>query len=149
MSGSTKNRARGVDVAIPFVYGSTASLIGPEDKPSDPSHTHKWAVYLRGVDGQDLSVYIAKVEFKLHESFAEPVRAITKPPFEVNETGWGEFEIAIRISFNDPNEKILTVSHHLQLHPANLPDQSKGLNNVVSEHYEEIVQKICFTTGIP
>ena len=30
---------------------------------------------------------------------------VTKPPFEVTETGWGEFEIAIKIYFHDPNER--------------------------------------------
>ena len=30
---------------------------------------------------------------------------ITKPPYEVNETGWGEFEIQIKIYFMDPLER--------------------------------------------
>ena len=30
---------------------------------------------------------------------------ITKPPYEVTETGWGEFEVVIKIYFNDSNER--------------------------------------------
>ena len=32
-------------------------------------------------------------------------RVCSKPPYEVKETGWGEFEIQIRIYFHDPAEK--------------------------------------------
>lgn len=34
---------------------------------------------------------------------------ITKPPYEVTETGWGEFEIVIKIYFNDPNERPVNI----------------------------------------
>ena len=30
---------------------------------------------------------------------------VIKPPYEVTETGWGEFEIIIKIYFVDPNER--------------------------------------------
>lgn len=30
---------------------------------------------------------------------------VVRPPYEVTETGWGEFEIIIKIYFNDPNER--------------------------------------------
>lgn len=33
------------------------------------------------------------------------VSVVVKPPYEVTETGWGEFEIIIKIYFNDPNER--------------------------------------------
>jgi len=34
---------------------------------------------------------------------------ITKPPYEVTETGWGEFEVVIKIYFNDPNERPVNI----------------------------------------
>ena len=37
----------------------------------------------------------------MHESYANPNRVVSKPPFEVSERGSGEFEIQIRIYFND------------------------------------------------
>ena len=33
--------------------------------------------------------------FQLHPSFDNPMREYTHPPYEVTETGWGEFEIAV------------------------------------------------------
>lgn len=33
------------------------------------------------------------------------VSVVLKPPYEVTETGWGEFEIIIKIYFNDPTER--------------------------------------------
>jgi YEATS domain-containing protein 4 len=52
-----------------------------------------------------MSTYVKKVHFKLHESYADPNRNVVKPPYEVTETGWGEFEIVIKIYFHDPNER--------------------------------------------
>lgn len=44
--------------------------------------------------------------------------AIERPPFEVTETGWGEFDIIIKIFFvAEAAEKPLTFTHHLKLHP--------------------------------
>jgi hypothetical protein len=37
------------------------------------------------------------------------IAVVTKPPYEVTETGWGEFEIVIKIYFNDPNEKSVSI----------------------------------------
>ena len=33
------------------------------------------------------------------------VTVVTKPPYEVNESGWGEFEIQIKIFFMDQSER--------------------------------------------
>lgn len=37
---------------------------------------------------------------------------VLKPPYEVTETGWGEFEVIIKIYFIDPNEKPVLVQLH-------------------------------------
>ncbi|KAJ3194934.1 hypothetical protein HK101_001544 [Irineochytrium annulatum] len=126
-------------VCRPIVYGSSAYTIGKKDPPPvDPSHTHRWTVYLRGHNGEDISFFIKKVSFKLHESFPNHVRVIEKPPFEVTETGWGEFEIVIKVSFVEPaQEKQLQLFHHLQLYHKD--DNPMGKRFVVSERYEELV----------
>ncbi|XP_036313945.1 YEATS domain-containing protein 4 isoform X4 [Pipistrellus kuhlii] len=54
---------------------------------------------------KDMSAYVKKIQFKLHESYGNPLRVVTKPPYEITETGWGEFEIIIKIFFIDPNER--------------------------------------------
>ena len=38
-----------------------------------------------------------QVTFGLHPSFAQPLRVCSSPPFEVTETGWGEFDITIAV----------------------------------------------------
>jgi YEATS domain-containing protein 4 len=74
-------------------------------------------------------------------SFLAFYKVIETPPYEVTETGWGEFEIMIKIYFVDPAEKHQTLYHHLQLYPK----EEGGLSSqkaVVSEHYDEIVSII-------
>lgn len=91
---------------------------------------------------QDMSAYVKKIQFKLHESYGNPLRGrvrvlalapgggilvtcvgasspslllppavVTKPPYEITETGWGEFEIIIKIFFIDPNERPVSTSN--------------------------------------
>jgi YEATS domain-containing protein 4 len=122
-----------------------------------------------------LGYFIKRVTFKLHDTYQNPVRSkskkrlltlccnrktkritarghpdIDKPPFEVSETGWGEFEISIRISFiPEAGEKQLSLYHHLKLHPwmegagdGSVPpplDQAIKLGPVHSWQYDEIV----------
>lgn len=88
-----------------------------------------------------MSAYVKKIHFKLHESYANQNRICVKPPYEICETGWGEFEIVIKIHFHDPNERPVTLYHILKLfHSGGTTDvtteQGKGL---VSESYDEIV----------
>jgi len=33
------------------------------------------------------------------------ISVVLQPPYEVTETGWGEFEVIIKIYFNDPTER--------------------------------------------
>ncbi|KAJ3024590.1 UNVERIFIED_CONTAM: NuA4 histone H4 acetyltransferase complex and the SWR1 complex subunit [Siphonaria sp. JEL0065] len=128
----------------PIIYGSIAIPITKKDPPaSDPTHTHRWTIFLRGANGEDLTHIIKRVSFKLHESFVPPTRIVESPPFEVTETGWGEFEIMIRISFMDSQEKPLQLFHQLQLYPKDEaggePDMDQPKQTIVSEHYDELV----------
>ena len=120
----------------PIIYGNTAKYFGK--KRDEDGHTHAWTCYLRPFKSEDLSVFVKKVHFKLHESYATPVRVITKPPYEVHETGWGEFEVAIKVFFHDPAEKPITMYHLLKLFQTD-PAVIAGKKCVVSEHYDELV----------
>lgn len=74
---------------------------------------------------------------------------VDKPPFEVSETGWGEFEVAIRIYFiQESGEKAVALYHHLKLHPwmegegSSIPpprDVALKYGSVNSWQYDEIV----------
>lgn len=62
--------------------------------------SHKWTVYVRGATNEDLGVVVKRAVFQLHASFNNPTRVLESPPFEVSESGWGEFEIAITLHFH-------------------------------------------------
>lgn len=94
---------QGLIIVKPIVYGNIARYFGK--KREEDGHTHQWTVYVKPYANEDMSAYIKKVHFKLHESYANPNRIVTKPPYELTETGWGEFEIVIKLYFHDPNER--------------------------------------------
>lgn len=80
-----------------------------------------------------------QVVFHLHHSFTDPVREVTTQPFELTETGWGEFDIQIAVHFVDEAmEEPFEIQHLLKLFHANeTPNSTK--RPVVSETYEELV----------
>lgn len=112
-------RIKTLSVTRPIIYGNTAKKMGdniPANAPKD--HTHVWTIFVADPRGEDISYFVKKVVFKLHETYPNPVRVVESPPFELTETGWGEFEINIKIYFADiSNEKTLSFYHHLRLHP--------------------------------
>lgn len=57
-----------------ILYGSIATPL--PQKRSDEAHTHRWTVYIKGADDEDISYYVKKVVFKLHESFVTPLRGL-------------------------------------------------------------------------
>ena len=130
-----------------IVYGSIAIPLPLDDSKKPPNtakdHTHQWTVYVRGVDGADITYMIKKVQFKLHETYSQSLRTIEAPnPFEVTETGWGEFEVTIKLFFTpESNEKPQSCYHQLKLHPYG--DDAEGVRErrepVISQQYEEIV----------
>lgn len=130
-------RVKGVTIVKPVIYGNIARYFGK--KREEDGHTHQWTVYVKPYHNEDMSTYVKKVHFKLHDSYAEPNRVVLKPPYEVTETGWGEFEIVIKIYFHDPNERpTVTLYHILKLFQSG-PDAMLGKKMLVSEFYEEIV----------
>jgi YEATS domain-containing protein 4 len=155
-----RTRIRNLIIHRPIIYGNTARLLTPEERvePVPSEHTHRWTVAVRSAasdpdsdivgGADDLSHFIKRVTFKLHDTYTNQSRAIDKPPFEVSETGWGEFEVQIRIGFTpESGEKPITFYHHLKLHPwtANgeleVPPPEVALQHgpVHSWQYDEIV----------
>jgi len=106
---------------------------------ADEYNAHKWTVYVRSPVNEDLSPAVKKVVFHLHHSFAEPVREVLEQPFELTETGWGEFEITATVHFVDEAmEEPFKLAHGLKLfHTNDQPLTTK--KPVVSETYEELV----------
>ena len=122
-------------IVKPFIYGSVAISLG---KKSKDGATHKWCVYVRGVNNENISNFIKSVQFTLHTSFLNNVRVINKWPFELYEMGWGEFDIKIKIELIDESIKPIELTHSLKLY--NQPHQSHSSKKpVISENYDEII----------
>lgn len=117
-------RVKGIQIARPFVYGTTARPFDPVKNPKPPGvpedHTHSWTAFVKGVDDTDITYWLKRVQFKLHESYRDGPRMIDGEqgkPFVIKETGWGEFEIAIKMHYvAESGEKPHTVYHMLKLH---------------------------------
>lgn len=72
-----------------------------------------------------------KVTYHLHPTFANPVRTVKKPPFKIEEEGWGEFDMQIVVHFVGGGERKLNhdlnfretryVSDHEIMCPTNKP----------------------------
>ncbi len=88
---------------------------------------------------------------------------VTQAPFEVEESGWGEFETQITIYFADPNEKPVWIYywyqfwkfnylfqiifyHHLKLFSTD-PEVVAGTKALVNEHYDELVRDIYWNSS--
>jgi len=143
METKRKREESATCVVCPIVYGSLAHFLGKKSEEA----THKWTLFVRGPNDEDLSTFVAQVCFSLHPSFAEPLRSkfffliyvsinfilhvcvcvcmfiyiyysvVDRAPFEVTEFGWGEFEAGIRIIFKDKSEQPIDIAHHLKLYP--------------------------------
>ncbi|CAF0861815.1 unnamed protein product [Brachionus calyciflorus] len=135
-SATSTTRMKNSTIIKPIVYGNTAKYFGK--KREEDGHTHEWSFYLKPYENEDTSGYIQRVQIKLHDSYPNSNRVLTKPPYEVHETGWGEFEITVKIFFADPNEKPLTIFHLLKLFSTD-QDVIQGKKHLVNEYYDEII----------
>jgi len=147
-SSSSSNRLNNVVVRKPIIVGTYSFQKNSENgnqPSSSTSQAFRWTILVRSgeTEDEDLSEYIRRVEFNLHSTFAQPRRIVETPPFQVEEQGWGEFEINLRIFFQDTNERPLEMKHWLKLRPDDGEVVPTGVDYtkspLVSETYEEIV----------
>ncbi|CUM65711.1 uncharacterized protein PRCAT00003359001 [Priceomyces carsonii] len=144
---TTSKRLKNLSISVPVLYGNNAVKLAPEKRTerTPPDHTHEWTVFIKpALDNIDLTPLIKKVTFRLHETYDTPVRTIEQPPYEVTETGWGEFEIIIKIHFHSGaelgiNEKNFQIFHGLKLHPFNPQIPQKENGEVHSVMFDELV----------
>lgn len=143
MPPAVSKRIKTLSVTRPIIYGNTAKKFGEVRPPNAPAeHTHLWTIFVRGPQNEDISYIIKKVVFKLHDTYPNATRTIEAPPFELTETGWGEFEINVKIHFVDEaNEKMVSFYHHLRLHPYyNIKSEPQQPNDEISSiFYDELV----------
>lgn len=72
-------RMKGVQIRRPFIYGTTARPFDEKTNPKPPNvpdgHTHSWQVFVKGIDDTDITYWLRRVQFKLHESIPNHVRS--------------------------------------------------------------------------
>lgn len=141
----------------PFVYGSIA-IPHAKGTTASTGTTHTWKVFVRPFEpnGSCLSPFLENVTFSIHSSFAQPERVISSPPYLVEESGWGEFDVRITLVFKSGDHLIL--NHHLRLFPETKASRAPKHNKrpVISENYDEIIispvapnSVVPFSTNIP
>lgn len=112
-------RVKGKRITRQFIIGSEAWPLEAHNRPSGipDDHTTGWRVYVRNVEGgPDLSTWLNKVQFKIFQTYQNPNRIVESEPFQIEETGWGGFNVDIRLYFNpDSHEKPQYRQHFLQL----------------------------------
>ena len=129
-------RVKDTEFVFPIVIGTVALSLG---KKATETETHKWTLYVRSGDNTDTGDVISKVVFHLHPTFHNPDREVTTPPFELTETGWGEFEVSADVHFvataGAPHVELV---HRLRLY-SDADPTGVSRKPVVSETYDEVV----------
>ncbi len=79
--------SQGVTISRPIIYGNTAVVLSQKERETLPSpdHTHRWTVAVRSAasapdsdvvgGADDLSYFIKRVTFKLHDTYTNPNRS--------------------------------------------------------------------------
>ncbi|XP_072167152.1 uncharacterized protein [Diadema setosum] len=91
-------------------------------KPTQEGFTHDWTMFVRGPEGSSIEHFVDKVVFQLHESFQRPKRVVKEPPFEISQSGYAGFEMAIDVYFRNKEEpKKVRFQYDLFLHMPKQP----------------------------
>ena len=142
MSGKPTSRKSSQQASFKIVraiaYGNSATqLQNIKETPGCKPHTHQWTFYVKPYnDDQGLSDFIGRVEIRLHDTFKDPIRVFEEPPYEVTETGWGEFDILVVMYFKCEETKPVAFTHRLQLFPRS--EEEKLKKEVEVDCYVEV-----------
>lgn len=72
-------RVKLTQIRRPFIIGSTAipfnETTNPRPLTVPENHTHSWQVFVKGVEDTDVTYWIRRVQFKLHESIPNHIRS--------------------------------------------------------------------------
>ncbi len=99
-----------------FIYGSAQNIKATNtSQPSAKKGYYDWTVFIQS-DASTLNS-IEHVEYLLHSTFTNPQVSSydRKSNFSYSTSGWGEFEIKIKVVFKDKNKGALYMTHWLVL----------------------------------
>jgi len=80
---------------LKFPFGPVLFCVGQLAKAL-PDGNWDWQVFVK-----DPSRQVSKVKFLLHKTFQPNSVVLSSPPYVLNRTGWGEFEIKVKIYFSN------------------------------------------------
>ncbi|CAH2087528.1 unnamed protein product [Euphydryas editha] len=87
-----------------------------KSKKTPEGFTHDWEIFVRGIEGADISHFVEKVVFKLHETFQKPRRVVKEPPFSIKESGYAGFVLPIELYLKNKEEpKKITFMYDLTI----------------------------------
>ena len=112
------------------IIGTTSQCLPASSGTKD---THKWSIYVKCPNPDprqpnEISTFVRAVKFYLHPSLKpNDVVKCDAPPFFINNTGWGEFPVRIRLYFwDDEMNKPVDLIHQLTLCRTDLNGSIKG-----------------------
>lgn len=123
-------------------------------KKATVGKTHDWILFVRGTDGNDISHFVEKIVYNLHESFSPPRRVRDKPPYELHESGYGEFYPTIDIYFKNKGEKgvqrKVSLQYFLNLNHRDAPPVNTSRFEKINFHHpsEEFLEKVLKSGGV-
>jgi len=133
-----------MSIKVQFEIGHKAVL---KAKKAADNFTHDWELYVKGVDKADISSYIEKIVFNLHESFPKPKRTFKEPPFVLKESGYAGFILPIDIHFK--NRTMQTYQYDIDLQPSGPPVHKSEIKTHIFENSsEDFRQKLLKGGGI-
>ena len=77
-SNTLGKRVKLTQVRRPFIVGTNPTPPGTPD-----NHTHSWQVFVKGLEDTDITYWVRRVQFKLHESIPNYVRSEPLPWFVI------------------------------------------------------------------
>uniref|UniRef100_A0AC35UA65 AHD domain-containing protein n=1 Tax=Rhabditophanes sp. KR3021 TaxID=114890 RepID=A0AC35UA65_9BILA len=131
------------DLVLPFVLGHSSVKF---KKPNNQGHTHSWSICVKNPNGSTVKNkdLFSKVVYLLHQSFPEPKRVSTEPPFELHETGYGSFPMNVEVTFTGVKRSFL-INYDLSLtngEPATKVSDQKVLVKDAPVKLREVVGKL-------
>uniref|UniRef100_A0A6B2EKX9 Putative transcription initiation factor iif auxiliary subunit n=1 Tax=Phlebotomus kandelakii TaxID=1109342 RepID=A0A6B2EKX9_9DIPT len=128
-----------MSVKVFFEIGHDSSL---KAKPTPEGFTHDWELFVRGCDNHDISHFVEKVVFNLHESFPKPKRVIKESPYSVKESGYAGFVLSIDIYVkNREDPKKISFSYDLDLNMIQRKQTEKFIFTNPSEDFRRKLLK--------
>ncbi|XP_034486116.1 protein AF-9-like [Drosophila innubila] len=135
-------------VKVQFEIGHTSKL---RSKKHPQAFTHDWEIYVQGVNKADISAFVDKVVFILHDSFPNPKRVIKEPPYVIQEWSYAGFILPVEIYFRNQDEpKRIMYQYDLDMQQTGPPHHRVEVKtHVFEEPSEEFRAKLMRGGGVP